>query len=237
MGGPQERAERRPHTRHAVIPGTETVPTTGRKTKDRYDFRPSGIPEVSLRVEPGSHPRVSKSETGDTLADAKAFKEADALARLHGGNREKLRKKLVPRFRRHKGWRGIVSPPDNLVLRADESVDVFYNASLLRASMNRDAYREVVRRETVVVEFPLPKTVHPEVVTDIMVQAVADIGIRAARAVRVTIKPKVDEELLAKKVNSGEIVLKRGARRLKRRFNLKAETFVKNPPSEQERPE
>lgn len=63
-----------------------------------------------------------------------------------------------------------------------------------------------------------------------MIQAVADIGIRAARSARVTIKPDVDENELARKVNSGEIRLKKGARRLKSRLNLKAEPFIKNPP-------
>lgn len=230
MGGPQERVDRRPHTRHPVIPGTETVPT-GRNTRGRYDTRPTEIPRgVSLRIEPGSHPRVSTGEAEATLTDAIAFKEADALAKLHGGNREALRKRMAPRFKRHRGWRGIISPSDDLVLRADESVTVVYDAHLLRESMTRDMHREVVRRETVIVEFPLPRTVHPDVAVDVMVQAVADIGIRAARSAKITIKPDVDESELARRINSGEIRLKRGARRITRKLSLRAEPFIKNPP-------
>lgn len=85
------------------------------------------------------------------MVDAIVFKEEDALEKVHGGKREKLRERMVPRFKRHKGWMGIISPSNDLVLRADESVSVVYDASLLRESMTRDAYREVVRRETVIV--------------------------------------------------------------------------------------
>lgn len=233
MGGPQERIDRRPHRRHPDISGAETI-AAGRRKRDRYDTKPTDIPGVSLRIEPGSHPRISTSETEAILADAIVFKEEDALAKVHSGNREKLRKKIVPRIQRRKGWRGIISQPDDLVLRADEEESVAYDAFLLRESMTRDIHREVVRRETVIVEFPLPKTVHPNVAVDVMIQAVADIGIRAARATRITVKPNVDEELLAQKINSGEIVLKRGARKSKKRLKLTAEPFIKNPPKKVE---
>lgn len=228
MGETEER-DRRPHTRHPVIPEAEAVPA-GRTKRDRYDTKFTHIPGVSLRIEPASHPRISKGEIEDTLADARVFKEEDALAKLHGGNREKLRKKIVPRIQRRKGWRGIISQPDDLVLRADEEETVIFDAFLLRESMTRDLHREVVRRETVIVEFPLPKTVHPDIAIDVMFQAVADIGIRAARSARITIKPDVDESELARRINSGEINLKRGARKSKKRLKLTAEPFIKNPP-------
>jgi hypothetical protein len=228
--GPTQEKDRRPHRRNPVIAIAEAVPA-GRGKKDRYDTKPSGIPGVSHRIEFGSHPRISVSETGDALVEAREFRQADALAKLHTGNRKKLREKLVPRFKRHRGWRGIISEPDDLILRADESEEnVVYDAFLLRESMNRDWYRKVVRKETVIVEFPLPKGVHPEVAVDSMVQAVADIGIRAARSTRITIKPDVDENELARGLKSGEVKLKHGARRSRRRISLTPDLFIKNPP-------
>ncbi len=231
MGDLRERlVDKRPHIRHPVISGGETVPVRQRK-KDRYDEKPTGVMGVSLRIEHGSNPRVSQAEVEDVLRDAVVFKEEDALAKLHEGNREKLRKKLIPKFRRHRVWRGIISQPDDLVLRADESeVNVAYDVFLLRRSMSRDVYRDVVRRETVIVEFPLPKTVPPEAAIGVMAQAVLDIGRRAARSAKLTIKPDVDEEELARRIDAGEVTLERGARKSKRRLNLKAETLIKNPP-------
>ncbi len=195
------------------------------------DTQPTGIPGVSLRIEKGFHPRVPRSEVETILPDIRAFKQAHALEKLYGGERERLRRRLAPKFRRHRGWKGIESEPDDLKLRADMQEGVVYNARLLRESMSARQYREVVPKEIVIVQFVLPRGVHPDVAIDELEQTAADIGPRAAESLEITIKPAdVDEKELARGVRSGKIELKRGAKRVKRTIKLTPESLARNRP-------
>ncbi len=235
MGGAQERIDRRPHVKRPKMDGTEAG-AAANTSKDRFPLKPTHLQGVSLRTEPGSNPEVPESVVEAFLADAVAFKEADAREKAAAKERDSRRDRILPLIKDYPGLRGIISEPDDAIVTAIPSEKkVEWDIDLIRGSLpTAGDYHEVVT-ETVVVEFPKPAGVKPEVIKSVMAEAIYDLGkgILRTRKATFTVLFDVNERRLASRLKALGRSLLPGARTSTTEFSLTAGPLIKNPPKDE----
>ena len=235
MGAEQDNIDKRPHKRRPQMAGTET--TGPKASKDRFALQATHLPGVSLRTEPDQHPEVPESVVEALLADAIVFKEADARAKAAAKERDERRKRILPLIEDYPGLRGIVSESDDTQVTAIPSEkSVEWDVDLVRDSLpTAGDYHEVVT-EKVIVEFPKPAGVKPEVIKSVMADAIQDLGkgiLKTRRAV-FTIEFDINERRLASRLKALGRRLLPGARIPTIEFSLTAGPVVKNPPKDEQ---
>ncbi len=236
MGASQERIYRRSHKRSPLMTGTET--DSAQASGERFALQPTHILGVSLRTEPGFHPNVPESVVEALLADARVFKEADAIEKAAAKERNTRRDRILPLIEGYPGLRGIVAEADDVQLTATPSVKkVEWVPDLVRESLPTAAdYHEIVM-ETVIVEFPKPAGRSLEVIKSVMADAIQDLGkgiLKTGRA-SVTVVYDISEKKLASRLKALGRRLLPGARTPTIEFSLSAGPVVKNPPRGQEK--
>jgi hypothetical protein len=227
MGRPEE-IDRRPHTRRPQIPGTENLPS-GRRSSDRFTNIPTHLPGVSLRVEPGGNPNLPESTIEGLLADAIAFKDADAREKAAASDKARFEKRIRQVITVEGVLRGIISEPDDTNLTAIPKQVVTYDPDLLRHSLPAPDFTKSVE-EMVIVEFPNPVGVSPDVISYVMAEALREI--RSLKRATITASYDVNEKVLAKLVKFGRKLLP-GARKVEVSLSLTAVPVVKNPPRDE----
>lgn len=227
---------RRSHKRGPQIPEPETSPSR-RRESDRFDSLPTHLPGVALRVEPGGNPNLPDSTVEGLLADAIAYKYADAREKAAVKEKDDLKLRILPLINSFPGLRGIVSEPDDAQLTAiPNEKDVEWFPDLVRGSLPTAAdYHEIVT-ETVVVEFPKPAGVRPEVIKNVMAEAIQDLGKGILKTSRATfgIIYDINERRLASRLKALGRKLLPGARTSRIEFSLTAGPVVKNPPKQEQ---
>lgn len=230
MGAPQERIDKRSHKRNPQIAGTET--DSAKTSRERFALKPTHIPGVSLRTEPGLHPNMPEAVIEAFLTDAIAYKEADAIEKAATKEKNIRKNRILPLINDYPWLRGIVSETDDAQLTAIPSEKkVEWVPGLLRKSLPRAAdYHEVVT-ETVVVEFPKPAGVVPEVIKSVMADAIQDLGkgILKTHRATLTILYDINEKKLASRLKALGRRLLPGARTSTVEFSLTTGPVVKNP--------
>ena len=231
MGAPQEGIDRRSHKRSPLTTGTET--DFAQPSRERFALQPTHIQGVSLRTEPGFHPNVPESVVEALLADAKVFKEADAIEKAAARERNARRDRILPLIRDYPGLRGIVSEADDVELTATPNEKkIEWIPDLVRESLPRAADFHEIVTETVIVEFPKPAGRSLEVITSVMADAIQGLGkgiLKTGRA-SVTVVFDINEKKLASRLKALGRKLLPGARTPTIEFSLSAGPVVKNPP-------
>lgn len=237
MGIPKERIDNRSHKRNPQIAGTET--DSAKTSRERFALKPTHIPGVSLRTEPGLHPSLPEAVVEVFLADAIAYKEADAREKAATKEKNTRKDRILPLINDYPWLRGIISETDDTQLTAIPSEKkVEWVPGLVRESLSRATdYHEVVT-ETVVVEFPKPAGVVPEVIKSVMADAIQDLGkgILKTHRATFTILYDINERKLASRLKALGRRLLPGARTSTIEFSLTAGPAVKNPPKEDKSP-
>ncbi|MCL5435072.1 MAG: hypothetical protein M1405_01650 [Patescibacteria group bacterium] len=234
MGGQQER-DRRSHSIRPVE-GTEVAKVVRKRRGSVFESREVfGHEGVSVLMKPNSTTDIPVAAVDELLPIAIQLKQEDALLKTHEDAREALRTKVMPIFKQYEDWVGVESSGDDVRLTdVEREENIVYDAMLLRASMSREKHRKVVRRERVIVEFSLARGLSPEVAVYEAGQMLRSLGRYARNSGRVTIKPEVDEEVLAQEVNAGRISLEPGARKSTKKDYVTATPYLKNPPKKGE---
>lgn len=222
-----ENTEKRSHVRHPEIKGTEVSPRVN--TRNRFETKQTHLEGVVLRVEPGSEVSLPQSTTEGFLEDAVNFRKADIEVKNGTKDRVKYKNRILETVEANEGLRGIISEKDDTKLTVTPTEEtVVYDAQKLRESMSKRNYRQVVAKETVIVEFILPKSVEPEIAEEIIREGLREIGVTVSKRAKIAIKPQVNETLLSQKINNNEVKLLPGARRSRRGLSVKAEPAVAN---------
>lgn len=230
MGGSQER-DRRPHSIRPVE-GTEVAKVVKKRRGSVFESREvSGREGVSVLMKPNSITDIPVAAVDQVLPIAIELKQEDALLKTHEDAREALRTKVIPLFKQYDDWVGVESSGDDVRLTdVEREENIVYDAMLLRASMSRDKHRKVVKRERVIVEFSLARGLSPEIAVYETGQMLRSLGRYARSSGKITVKPEVDEEVLAQEVNAGRIKLEPGARKSTKKAYVTATPYLKNPP-------
>jgi hypothetical protein len=216
--------EKRTHVRRPEISGTEV---SLKVRRNRFESKPTHLEGVSLRIEPGTEVVMSQSSIEGFLKDAVSFRDADVKVKTGTKDRTELKLRIVETVRKTEGLRGIISDKEDTKLTVTPTEEtVVYNSQLLKESMSKKNYRQIVPKETVFVEFILPRSIEPDIAEEIIREGLLDFGITFSKRAKIQIKPTVSEALLSQKINTGEIALKPGARKARRGLSVKAEAVI-----------